>query len=310
MTAQALRKTLRQIGRRTGIDLAALLKLAEKAREAERREMATRARPFVRVLFLHETPPETAGRFREQLAFLRDHFNVIDFDTLKRLFDGSESLPDDRPAAMLTFDDGMASNYEVAAPLLEEAGMRGVFFVVPRFSQCGEHDGRQFYVERIRARRPGLIGMRPEQIRELADRGHTIGNHTLTHACLSETPASSLQSEIIESAEIIESWVERHVEAFSWTFRWNAITPQAYRVALARHQYCFTPCSGRVDLEVDSPALVWRTSVESSYDMAEFSFKCSRLADFISANLRRRVVASLDNRVSASVVAEVAHADR
>lgn len=309
MTADEAGKMLRQIGRRAGIDLAAMLKLADRARAAERQEMRSRARPFVRVLFLHETPPETAGRFREQLAFLRDSFNVIDFETFKRLLDGSASLPDDRPAAMLTFDDGMASNYEVAAPLLEKAGMRGVFFVVPRFSQCSEREARSFYVARIRARAPGLTAMTPEQIRDLADRGHTIGNHTLTHACLSETPAASLQSEIVESAELIESWVGRRVEAFSWTFRWNAITPQAHSLAMARHQYCFTPCSGRVDLEVDSPTLLWRTSVESSYDMAEFSFKCSRLADHISAHLRRRVIASIGGS-AASVVAELAHADR
>lgn len=309
MTTLGLRKTLRRIGRRAGIDAAAALGLAERARASERREMRTRRRPFARVLFLHETPPETAQRFREQLAFLRDRFNVVDFEMFKRLFDGTASLADDRPAAMLTFDDGMASNYEVAAPLLEEAGMRGVFFVVPRFSECSERDARRFYVQRIRDRRPGLSAMTPDQIRDLADRGHTIGNHTLTHASLSETPSSELHSEIDESADVIQSWLRRPVEAFSWTFRWDAITPEAHRVAAARHAYCFTPCSGRVDLEIDSPLLIWRTSVESSYDMAEFSFKCSPLADHVSAHLRRRVAAALGANTVASVVAQLAHAD-
>ena len=305
-----VRKTLRRFGRRVGMNTSAALGLDEMTRSAERREMHGRTRPFVRVLFLHETPAGTAHRFREQLAFLRDRFNVIDFEMFKALFDGTASLPDDRPAAMLTFDDGMASNYDVAAPLLEEAGMRGVFFVVPHFSLCDEDAAREFYVERIRNRRPGLTSMTPEQIRDLSERGHTIGNHTLTHARLSETPASSLESEILKSAEIIESWVGRRVEAFSWPFRWDAITPEAHRVAAARHPYCFSPCSGRVDLQTDSPALVWRTSVESSYDMAEFGFKCSRLADRISAHLRRRVVQSLGGPAGASVRVQLAHADR
>jgi peptidoglycan/xylan/chitin deacetylase (PgdA/CDA1 family) len=311
MTRAALRKTLRRIGRRAGIDASVAFGLDDVMRSAERREVHTRARPFVRVLFLHETPPETASRFREQLAFLRDRFNVIDFEMFKALFDGSASLPDDRPAAMLTFDDGMASNYEVAAPLLEEAGMRGLFFVVPHFSLCDDEDAaRAFYVNRIRNRKPGLTAMTPKQIRDLAERGHTIGNHTLTHARLSDTPASNLESEILSSADIIESWVGRRVEAFSWPFRWDAITRDAHRMAAARHPYCFSPCSGRVDLQKDSPALVWRTSVETSYDMAEFSFKCSRLADRISAHLRRRVVGSLAGNAAASVVAQLAHADR
>jgi peptidoglycan/xylan/chitin deacetylase (PgdA/CDA1 family) len=310
MTRTPLRKTLRRIGRRAGINASTALGLDELTRAIERQDMRSRARPFVRVLFLHETPAETAGRFRDQLAFLRDHFNVIDFEMFKALFSGSASLPDDRPAAMLTFDDGMASNYEVAAPLLEEAGMRGLFFVVPHFSLCDDKAAREFYVERIRKRRPGLTAMKPEHIRDLAERGHTIGNHTLTHARLSETPSSSLESEILQSADIVESWIGRPIDAFSWPFRWDAITPEAHRIAVSRHPYCFSPCSGRVDLQSDSPALVWRTSVESSYDMAEFRFKCSGIADCISAHLRRRVVQSLGGNIAASVVVQLAHADR
>ena len=298
------------MGRRIGINASTALGLDEWARASERRDMGRRTRPFVRVLFLHETPAETADRFREQLAFLHNHFNVIDFEMFKALYDGSASLPDDRPAVMLTFDDGMASNYEVAAPLLEEAGMRGLFFVVPHFSLCDDDAAREFYVERIRQRRPGLTAMKPEHVRDLADRGHTIGNHTLTHARLSETPSSRLESEILHSADIVESWVGRPVEAFSWPFRWDAITPEAHRMAVSRHPYCFSPCSGRVDLQTDSPALVWRTSVESSYDMAEFRFKCSRLADRVSAHLRRRAVQSLGGNTVGSVVVQLAHADR
>src|SRR5687767_13359596 len=162
-----IRKTLRRVGRRAGIDTSIALDLDEFTRLRERDEADLRGKRIVRVLFLHETPAAESHRFREQLAFLRDRFNVIDFDTFKRLFDGSESLADNRPAAMLTFDDGMASNYDVAAPLLEEAGMRGLFFVVPRFSLCDEATAREFYVRRIRSRRPGLTAMTPEQIRDL-----------------------------------------------------------------------------------------------------------------------------------------------
>jgi peptidoglycan/xylan/chitin deacetylase (PgdA/CDA1 family) len=304
-----LSKKLRRIGRRIGIDTTTALRLDNLARASERRDMRRRSRPFVRVLFLHETPAEEASRFRQQLSFLRDHFTVIDFDTFKNLFDGSAALPDDRPAAMLTFDDGMASNYEVAAPLLEDAGMRGVFFVVPRFSLCDERAARRFYVERVRNRPPGLTAMTPEQIRDLADRGHTIGNHTLTHARLSQTPESEWESEILDSADIIESWIGRRVEAFSWPFRWDAITPDVHRLAIARHPLCFSPCSGRVDLQTDSPTILWRTSVETSYDLAEFRFKCSRLADYVSASRRRRLASWLRANARASVVAELAHAD-
>ena len=193
--------------------------------------------------FFHDTPAAETQRFRDQLSWLRDHFNVIDFPTFTRLCDGSTALQDGRPAALLTFDDGLVSNYEMAAPVLEEAGMRGLFFVVPHFSMRSGADARAFYVERIRNRPPGLTAMTPAQIRDLADRGHAIGNHTLTHARLSISPEGEYEAEILKSAEIVESWIGRKVEAFSWPLLWNAITPRAYRMIVERHPYCFTPCS-------------------------------------------------------------------
>jgi peptidoglycan/xylan/chitin deacetylase (PgdA/CDA1 family) len=304
MSATPLRKRLRRLGRRIGINAATALGIDAQTRAAERRDVRVHGAQIVRVLFFHDSPVADTQRFRDQLSWLRDQFNVIDFPTFTRLCEGSTVLQDGRPAALLTFDDGMVSNYEMAAPILEDAGMRGLFFVVPHFSMRSGADARAFYVERIRNRPPGLTAMTPAQIRELADRGHTIGNHTLTHARLSISPEAEYEAEILSSADIIESWIGRKVEAFSWPLLWNAIRPRAYRMIVERHPYCFTPCSGRMDLRVDSPALVWRTSVETSYDLAEFRFKCSRLADHISARRRRRLVqllgASLGDAVSRS----------
>ena len=134
MSGVPVRKRLRRICRRVGIDATTALGIDARTREAEVRDMRERKTQIVRVLFLHHTPAEEAQRFREQLAFLRDHFNVIDFEMFKNLCAGTAALTDERPAAMLTFDDGITSNYDVAAPLLEQAGMRGLFFVVPQFS--------------------------------------------------------------------------------------------------------------------------------------------------------------------------------
>src|SRR6267142_2762265 len=87
----------------------------------------------VRVFYIHGTPRSHEAIFRRYVTHLAERFNLITFETLKRLFAG-ESLESAgrRPAALLTFDDGLANNYEVAAPILEDAGTRGVFFVIPK----------------------------------------------------------------------------------------------------------------------------------------------------------------------------------
>lgn len=74
--------------------------------------------------------------------------------------DGSTAPAQD--ATLLTFDDGGAGALQVAAPLLESHGMRGIFFVTT--SMIG---------------RPGFLN--EGQLRELAQRGHAIGSHSVTH---------------------------------------------------------------------------------------------------------------------------------
>lgn len=263
-------------------------------RAAERREMRRTRSQLVRVFFVHDTPPAHRDRFRRQLAWLRSHFHLIDFDTFRGLLDRTVVLDSDRPAALMTFDDGLASNYEVAAPLLEEAGARGLFFVVAGFSAVAGDPARQFYCERIR---PGSTTpqdpMTPQQIRDLARRGHTIGNHTFSHPRLSELPEADYEAEIVESAALIESWAGQRVDAFAWPFTWDAITPAAHRAICERHQYCFSPCPGRTDPNRDSARLIWRRNIEPQYSPAEFAIRCSGLADPLSAHRRRRLAQTL-----------------
>jgi peptidoglycan/xylan/chitin deacetylase (PgdA/CDA1 family) len=282
--------SLRSAGRQLIIHATTGLGLDVAHRLRERRAMRGEGRSFVRVLYLHGTPVAYADRLRRQLAWLRRRFELIDFDAFKARFDNPQPASSDRPAVLLTFDDGLASNYEVAAPLLEEAGTRGLFFVVPAFSLAtGEHS-RRLYAERIRGRADRYErGMSPAEIRDLADRGHAVGNHTFSHARLSHTPPGEYGRELLESAAAIESWTGRAVEAFAWPFVWDAITPAAHRIAAGRHRFCFSPCTGRVDPHTDAPALLWRTNAEVDRSLAEFRFQCSGLADHASLGRRRRL---------------------
>jgi peptidoglycan/xylan/chitin deacetylase (PgdA/CDA1 family) len=278
--------SLRDAGRNLVIAITSATHLDTAERWRERHESRRRAVPFVRVLYMHATPRLHADRFRRQLAWLRRHFQVIDFAAFDRVMRG-DHLESSRPAVLLTFDDGLVSNYEVAAPLLEEAGIRALFFVVPSFSVLGPDEARRFYRDRIRLTQGFEPSMTPQQIRDLAERGHTIGNHTFSHAKFARMPDIDLDREILDSATIIESWTGRRVDAFAWPFFWDSITPEAHQIAAGRHRYCFAPCAGRVDAFVDRPDLIWRTGIEPSMSPREFRFQCSALADRFSAERRR-----------------------
>jgi len=83
--------------------------------------------PHIRHLY----PVRSIDRFREDLAFFLDHFRPI----------GPGDLPagpaagrsPDRPAFLLSFDDGFRECADVVAPILQEEGLSAVFFLNPAF---------------------------------------------------------------------------------------------------------------------------------------------------------------------------------
>ena len=68
-----------------------------------------------------------------------------------------------KAAVSLTFDDGMSSHVNVAAPALEAQGMRGTFYLMTKDAAV------------------------VERFRPLATAGHEIGNHSVAHPCSGAT---------------------------------------------------------------------------------------------------------------------------
>ena len=73
-----------------------------------------------------------------------------------------------RCAVSLTYDDGITSHFEDVGPTLERFGLRGTF--------------------NITIARPSVMH-HAQAWREMASRGHELGNHTLFHPCRSEPSA-------------------------------------------------------------------------------------------------------------------------
>ena len=203
---------------------------------------ASRGGPLVQVAEMHETLQRDAGQLRRQLEWVAQRFTLISPKIFFALWERPETLADRaKPAVLFTFDDGRASNYTVAAPLLESMGARGLFFVVPEFIGLTGQEARDFYYSRIDVRGTApsesaeeWTPMNPAQLADLAQRGHAIGNHTLSHASLAGLSRSDLERQIAAGADKISRWTQRDVEAFAWPYAWNAIDRDAWDAILKR----------------------------------------------------------------------------
>lgn len=100
-------------------------------------------------------------------------------------------------AARFTFDDGHISHFEHARPVLNDAGVRGVFFIVPTWL------GKRGYMDAA-------------QMRQLAAEGHEIGSHSLTHPMLPSCSAEQLRQELEGSRKHLEDVTGSSVASLSF----------------------------------------------------------------------------------------------
>jgi peptidoglycan/xylan/chitin deacetylase (PgdA/CDA1 family) len=276
------------------IQVVAGLRLGEVSLWLQRVELR-RTGPQVLVVEVHETLKKDAAQFQRQLAWVTKHFTIISPGTFFELWDRTYTdLGWAKPAVLFTFDDGRESNYEVAAPLLESMGARGLFFVVPDFIGLRGDEARNFYYSKIDIR--GLppaeseevwTPMSPQQLLDLVRRGHGVGNHTLSHVSLAGLASSELQRQVEQSSEKIATWTQKKVEAFAWPYAWNAITREAWDLIRRTHRFCFSPCPGTMHCSLDSPHLIWRTEIESYYSDPQYRFMYSGMVNPIWAEKRK-----------------------
>ncbi|HEX5532476.1 MAG TPA: polysaccharide deacetylase family protein [Actinomycetales bacterium] len=147
----------------------------------------------------HLDMAETAGRTALTVSQLRDGLA------------GRRPLPA-RPF-VITFDDGFVDTLTVAAPVLERHGVSATVYVTTGF---------------IAASSPGGDRMLDwSQVRELADRGHEIGAHTVTHPQLDVLPAHESAKEIRGSKERLEDRLADPVRSFAYPHGYS--TPRVRR---------------------------------------------------------------------------------
>ena len=112
---------------------------------------------------------------------------------------------DGKQAALsFTFDDGASDQLPLAVPQLEKRGWRGTFYIIGSF--IPEDDDANGFTWKV--------------IRDLAGRGHEIGNHTMTHRNLLEIPYEEAVREVRDCDSLL--LVRAGIKALSFAYPFNA----------------------------------------------------------------------------------------
>lgn len=134
-------------------------------------------------------------------------------------------------AVSLTFDDGNPSQLNIVVPMLEKYGLKASFYI-----NTGEN-----YRERL------------APWRAIAQSGHEIGNHTISHPCsknfafiqnggraLEEMSLDDIEAEIVEAKRRIQEVIpEQGPNSYAYTcyqpFVGRGLTRQSYVPIVAKH---------------------------------------------------------------------------
>lgn len=117
-----------------------------------------------------------------------------------------------RAAVSFSFDDGRVEHAALAAPILEEFGIKATFYIVPGLMKEKASVTRDLWRKRIPV---ALMGW--EDARRLVKAGHELGNHGMTHRkAYPPMTKEERYREIAESTRLITKKVGRCPRTWAW----------------------------------------------------------------------------------------------
>jgi len=258
-----------------------------------RADLAARGRQRVTAVNYHGTPERLARRLERHFAFYRERFECLGEGALLAFLGGALRLR--RPGLVLCFDDGLASQARVAAPLLEAAGLRGWFMVPGGFVDEPPGSQAAYFRRHIdpaadRDARAELAAMTWSEARALAARGHVIGCHAWSHRLLgADASGEVVREEVTRARERLEERLDRSVRTFCWPRgRVGDYSPAAHRAVASAFSLAFTAMS-RAIRPGDPPLCLHRFHVDASFSLRVVRFQISRLNEAWFARRRREV---------------------
>lgn len=212
----------------------------------------------------------TRNNFAQQMAYLKDNgYQVIPLSDVGPFLQGKKPLPE--KSVVITVDDGYASFYQVAYPILKQYGYPSTLFVYTDFVGIGR-------------------ALSWQQIEELNnDPLVAIQSHSKSHANLARAADSEsekdyldrLEEEVDKPAQILRKKTQHPIEYFAYPY--GNSSPELIKILEERdYQMALTVRKGS-NPSYSSPYLLRRTMIYGQDSLKSFS---SKLDVFRQINLQ------------------------
>jgi len=101
----------------------------------------------------------------------------------------------------LSFDDSWDTQYTNALPILQAAGLKGTFYFTTQPVQEGWEEF-----------------MTPAMVKDIAAKGHEVGDHTVTHPDLTTLGQAKIKTEVTNSKTYLQNLTGQTVVSFAYPY--------------------------------------------------------------------------------------------
>ncbi|MCX5705961.1 MAG: polysaccharide deacetylase family protein [Candidatus Omnitrophica bacterium] len=262
-------------------------------------------RAHIKAVGYHSVTSLDVSNFRRQMDLYMKHYSPVSMDDLNNLLVHGQ-WQKTMPGIIISFDDGLLDNYRVAAPILEDYGVRGLFFVPSDFINQSPVD-QKAYADEHRIMIPGdykgngRLAMTWNEIADLAKRGHMLGSHTHSHCRFYQSvPPEQMQMEMSESKRLLEESLKQRIHVFAWvggeTETYNSTA--SYWIAKVGYALSFTTIPMLITHKTN-PFLLGRTEIEADWPLSIVKFQLCGMMDFLYTLKRRKVFRTIRDGIKA-----------
>ena len=193
------------------------------------------------ILVLHKIVENKPKEWSEvNLVFFKNLLNNIIHNNLK-LTSLSEWKKNNIGDIVLTFDDGLISDYELVYPLLRKMNLKATFFIVADFV------GKSGYLNW-------------DNIKEMSNSGMEIASHSSSHKYMTNLEVSQIKYELEISKIKIEKEIGKEIDSFAYPY--GDCSNKLNRFAFeAGYKYI---CNSRPGLNDLNSSILSRNSIHSN----------------------------------------------